>query len=648
MHDQLEAVADPVDSLFSASASISERELDGSALADAVLREAPVAVLVADREGVVRLATREIERRFGWAAGALEGRSIAELIPDRNVSRHRAFWSQFFEAPRPRTFPASAGLTALCRDGEELPIALRLAPLTVDGESLAVAVIEDVSDVQEEAAVSRRQDRTLLTFLNHSPAVIYLKDASGRYLMVNRQFLQIFGRTIEQVVGHGEEGIHPPEIAEQIRRNDRAALEGGNPVRFDETVEHTDGPRDYLSVKFPMRDSAGRIWGLGGISTDVTERNRAVAQAVQLGTRLEMILNSVGEGVYGLNLDGRITFANRAAATMLGCGVSDLEGRPHGEAVRHTRPNGVGYLPETCPILAVLRDGEPRSSDDCLLWRSLGNSFPAAYECAPLRTGGEVVGAVVTFRDLTRERERDRVRRELSAARAVQKRLYPSGPPRVPGLDVAGAVFPAEEACGDYYDFVLQPDGTLALAVGDVCGHGLGPALVMVEARAFLRAGLAPGRSPAEVLTRMERQISPDLGPLFLTLLLGVLDPQARTFDYAAAGHVGYHLPIGGPPVRLESTAPIVGLLPEPEVESGPTVRLSPGDLLLFPTDGLEETMNAEGEQFGPERILQTAAELRDRSAAEIVARLNEAGRRFREPQPQADDVTIVIVKVER
>ena len=145
----------------------------------------------------------------------------------------------------------------------------------------------------------------------------------------------------------------------------------------------------------------------------------------------------------------------------------------------------------------------------------------------------------------------------------------------------------------------------------------------------------------------MERQIAPDLGPSFLTLLLGVLDPNARTFDYAAAGHVGYHLPARGEPVRLDSTAPIVGLLPEPEVDPGPTVRLSAGDLLLIPTDGLEETMNAAGEQFGRGRILETVAACRDRPAAEIVTRLNDAARRFREPLPQADDVTIVLVKVE-
>ncbi len=639
---------DPVDALIAASAPSPDDAAERSVLADAMLRQAPIAVVVLDRGGIVRLATRETTRRFGWSAGELEGRSVEALVPDHDRPRYRALWSQYLKNPRPLTLPAAAGLTGLSRDGRELPVALRLAPLTVGGEPHVVAVIGDVGDVQEEAAVARRQERTLLTFLDHSPAVVYLKDAEGNYILVNRRFLQIFGLTREQVVGRSDDRMHPPEVAAEIRRNDLKVFEDGNPIRFDETVQHTDGPRDYLSVKFPMRDSAGKIWGVGGISTDITERNRAVKRSVELGDRLELILNSVGEGVYGLDMNGRITFANRAAAAMLGRDVAEMDDAPHGAVVRHGRPDGAPYTPADCPLLAVLRDGESRSSVDGRFWRADGNSFPVAYECAPLHSGGRVVGAVVTFRDQTRERERERARRELSAAQAVQRRLYPSGSPSVPGLDVAGAVFPAEEACGDYYDFIEQPDGTLAVAVGDVCGHGLGPALVMVEARAFLRAGLAPGRAPAAVMERMERQIAPDLGPLFLTLLLGVLDPQARTFDYAAAGHIAYHLPAKGAPVRLESTAPIVGLLPDPEVDPGPTVHLSPGDLLLIPTDGLEETVNAAGEQFGAARILQTTIELRDRSAKEIVAGLNDAARRFREPLPQADDVTIVVVKVVR
>ena len=637
---------DSVDAVFAPSVSLPPPAAGGATLADAVLRQAPVAVIVADREGIIRLATRETERRFGWGEGALEGHALSALIPDHHLPRHRAKWPQFFENPRTLSFPASAGLAGLCRDGTELPIALKLAPLTVDGELYVVAAVEDVADAQEEAAVARRQERTLLTFLDHSPAVIYLKDTGGNYLLVNRRFLQIFGRTREEVVGHCEEELHPPEVAAAIRLNDRQVIADGNPVRFDETVEHVEGRRDYISVKFPMRDSGGKIWGLGGISTDITERNRAVAEVLDLSQRMELILNSIGEGVYGLDLNGLVTFVNPAAADMIGWKIEELLGRNQHDVLHHTREDGSPYPVAECPIYATIRDGQRRTVSDEVFWRRNGTCFPIVYDCVPILTNGDVAGAVVTFRDQTRERERERARREINAAQAVQKRLYPARAPRVPGLDIAGAVFSADEACGDYFDFVEQPDGTLAVAVGDVCGHGLGPALVMVEARAFLRAGLSPARTPAQVMERMERQIAPDLGPLFLTLLLGVLDPKARTFDYAAAGHVAYHLPAGGAPVRLESTAPIVGLLAEPEVEPGPTVRLGRGDLLLIPTDGLEETMSSEGEQFGADRILQTVAEHRELPAAEIVARLNDAARRFRHPGPQADDVTIVVVKV--
>ena len=612
---------------------------------DALVREAPVAIVVADRQGRIRLATAETERRFGWGPGELQGRPLSDLIPDHDLPRHHARFPEFFRNPRPLSFPPSAGLAALCKDGGELPISLQLTPIEADGERLVLGVLSDAQIVKEATDVARRQERTLLTFLDHSPAVVYLKDTDGNYLLVNRQFLQIFGLAREQVVNQPEEKVHPPEVAEVIRRNDREVIADGNPVRFDETVHHRDGPRDYISVKFPMRDSAGQIWGLGGISTDITERNRAIEEVLALSSRMELILNSIGEGVYGLDTEGNVTFVNPAAARMIGWEVADLLGRNQHEVLHHTRAGGEPFPVEECPIYRTLSDGEPRSIQQDLFWRKDGTSFPVAYESVPIRTGGEIVGAVVTFHDLTQELERRRTQRELSAAREVQSRLYPKSAPSVRGVDLAGAVFPAEEACGDYFDFVPLPDGKLAIAVGDVVGHGLGPALVMVAARAFLRAGLTPGRSPAEVMDWMERQIGPDLGPLFLTLLLGVLDPAARTFDYAAAGHVGYHLPADGPPRRLESTAPIVGLLDVPEIDPGPTIRLAAGDLLLLPTDGLEETMRPDGGQFGADRILETAAANRRRPAEEIVRALNDAAAEHRGHLKQADDVTIVLAK---
>ena len=239
-----------------------------------------------------------------------------------------------------------------------------------------------------------------------------------------------------------------------------------------------------------------------------------------------------------------------------------------------------------------------------------------------------MIGAVVTFRDRTHERERDRVRRELFAARSVQERLYPARSPHVPGFDVAAAAFPAEEACGDYHDFLPQPDGTLGVVVGDVSGHGLGPALVMVQTRALLRTGFTADRTPAEVLNRLHDQLEPDLhDETYVTMLLGRLDPRTRRLEYAAAGHVGWHVAADGTPRRLDSTGAPLGLrlIPGMLTEPGPPLTLDPGDVLLLATDGVEEAMDAGGVCFGRDRVLRVVADRRGAPAAEIIARLHAA-----------------------
>jgi len=124
----------------------------------------------------------------------------------------------------------------------------------------------------------------------------------------------------------------------------------------------------------------------------------------------EQILNCAGEGVYGLDLQGRITFANPAASTMLGYGVEELLGRPMHELLHHSKPDATPYAREECPIYAAFRNGVVYREAEEVFWRKDGTSFPVEYVCTPMREGGRIVGAVVTFKDIT---ERKRVEESL-------------------------------------------------------------------------------------------------------------------------------------------------------------------------------------------------------------------------------------------
>ncbi len=132
--------------------------------------------------------------------------------------------------------------------------------------------ITDHRNIQREL---RESEQRLQAILDGTTAVVYVKDTKGRYLVINRQYEELFHITREQIVGKTDLEIFPKEAAEAFRSNDRKALEAGIPLEFEETAPHDDGVHTYISIKFPLYDSTGRPEAMCGISTDITERRRA-------------------------------------------------------------------------------------------------------------------------------------------------------------------------------------------------------------------------------------------------------------------------------------------------------------------------------------------------------------------------------------
>ncbi len=238
---------------------------------------------------------------------------------------------------------------------------------------------------------------------------------------------------------------------------------------------------------------------------------------------------------------------------------------------------------------------------------------------------------------------------ELRIAREVQQQLFPAGPPQVPGYDIAGASCPAAETGGDYFDFIPTPKGRMLVVVGDVTGHGLGPALLMAATRAYLRALVLTDQSVEDILSRARQLLIEDLGfDHFITLLFAELDPAEGAWRFINAGHpTGYVLDAEGH-IRAEmvSGTPALGIDREGERLVSGRIGLEPGDLVLLLTDGVTEARSAEGEEFSEERALEIVRRERARPAAEIIRILMDEVRRFSVPNsPNQDDMTAVIVK---
>jgi serine phosphatase RsbU (regulator of sigma subunit) len=255
----------------------------------------------------------------------------------------------------------------------------------------------------------------------------------------------------------------------------------------------------------------------------------------------------------------------------------------------------------------------------------------------------------------TRRRQAERRLRQteekMHVAREIQRRLFPARPPQLPGLDLAGASFPADVTGGDYFDYVPLLDGGWGLAIGDVTGHGFGPALLMASTRAYLRALAQTQADPGAVLTLVNRVLGADLGPdcgadHFVTMLLARL--QGRSLTYASAGHAaGYVLDGNGRVKRaLPSTGLPLGIHPEHAYASSAPVELAEGDLVLLLTDGVVEARVPDGTAFGSQRALDIVRYYHADPAAQVVDNLYHAVRAFAQNEPQVDDITVLALKV--
>jgi sigma-B regulation protein RsbU (phosphoserine phosphatase) len=236
---------------------------------------------------------------------------------------------------------------------------------------------------------------------------------------------------------------------------------------------------------------------------------------------------------------------------------------------------------------------------------------------------------------------------ELRLARAIQQNLLPKESPNVPGFDIAGASIPAVWTSGDYFDFLSFQDGSMAVAIADVSGHGTGPALLMSATRAFLRALAVSHCDVGKILTIANKTISEDVSEgRFVTLFLARVDPLARQLNYASAGHDGFLIDTAGEVKTMRSDAPPLGAVPGVAFDAMPPVEMKPGDIVLLVSDGIPETESPQGEQFGDNRTVEVVYSNRHKPSAEIVDCLLERVRQFAGNAPQQDDITAVVIKV--
>jgi len=249
-------------------------------------------------------------------------------------------------------------------------------------------------------------------------------------------------------------------------------------------------------------------------------------------------------------------------------------------------------------------------------------------------------------------RDHVRLRHSLNVAMQVQQRLLPQTCPKVEGLDIAGHSTYCDETGGDYYDFlVLDPASKdhLLIALGDVMGHGVAAALVMAGARAILRDRAALKGSLTELMSRINRLIAADHeGTRFMTMHLAVVDVRNGVYRWVSAGHdpAMIYDPATDRFDENDAGDMPLGIIDAADYAEHTCGPLKAGQVIVVGTDGVWEMPNAQGEQFGKDRLRALIRANAARTADEISAEIRRQLDNFRAETKAVDDVTFVIVKL--
>ena len=274
--------------------------------------------------------------------------------------------------------------------------------------------------------------------------------------------------------------------------------------------------------------------------------------------------------------------------------------------------------------------------------------------CAVDLLGESLNTGIEQYQRTTREREYNaRSRHSMAQAMDVQQNLIPKTVPEIDGLDIAGKCIFCDETGGDYYDFLERgpgDDGKICVVVGDVSDHGVGSALLMTSARAFLRERSSKPGSIADIVSDVNRQLTRDIEMTdrFMTLFYSEIDVLNKQFYWVRAGHdpaIVYD-PESDEFEELKGQGLPLGVLEDTEYLEC-RYQFFAGQIIVISTDGICEAQDADGRMFGKNRLRHIIRDNAGKTAQDIVSAVMHGFKQFIDPMPQKDDATLVVIKVE-
>ncbi|HSB08356.1 MAG TPA: response regulator [Blastocatellia bacterium] len=237
-------------------------------------------------DGKLIYVNRAWSNALGYSADEVPGLSIFDIIHPTSRPHCQQMFGRVMSGEKVEHMEAMF----ITKDGRTIKVEGSSSCRFENGKPVATrSIFRDITERKRAEQALRKSEQQLQAILDNSPAVIYVKDNWGRYILINTRFEKLFHVSKDLVVGKSDFDLFPKEMAEAFRANDQKVLEAGVSLEWEEIAPHDDGPHTYLSAKFPLLDTNGVGYAVCGISTDITERKR---MEVELAKARDVALES--------------------------------------------------------------------------------------------------------------------------------------------------------------------------------------------------------------------------------------------------------------------------------------------------------------------------------------------------------------------
>lgn len=390
-------------------------------------------VTLLDADGVIRYASPATTRVLGYPLEAYVGRPGAEFVHPDDLPAAGGGMAELAGRPGHSVILSYRYRHA---SGAWLQVETAATNLLEDPQVRAIVLnSRDVTEGRAAAEALRRSEERHRALAESIPNLVWVYRADGTPEYFSARWTTYTGvSAAELAAGTRREVVHPDDRP-RMDRVWKRALKDGHLYEIECRLRRADGEyRWHFGRAVPVRDAEGRVVQWFGTFTDLHDRRRAEEERSRLAGHIRLLLESTGEGIYGLDHEGRCTFINRAGAAMLGYTPEELIGREMHTVIHLHRPGGTPYPSDECPIYTAFRDGRGVRVEDELFWRKDGTGFPVSYTSYPAAQGG-FRGAVVTFQDVTGRKEaeaalrlRDRAIRAVAQGILITDPTQPDNP----------------------------------------------------------------------------------------------------------------------------------------------------------------------------------------------------------------------------